>query len=257
MAVTTIKRVADGYFGGRTLVQQSSGRGGARHVFVKFDDIKDDLVFPTFGGQVMNPFPRAAKIYAGDLMEFRTKEDGLQGRVYLLKTYKVVSASGTTVNIERNEFRHIPFVGDKLGKAPDLIGGAMTAQTVTAVSKTTVNGKDVWALTFGTALTGLAENDVLVEADSDGNMMVKNINAVAGWDYDFLYSEAADPTSNDDDYEAARYFLAPTLRGTMYISRMSPIPQCVLDLNISNIYGWFRVDALNKPVVLPKTTEEE
>lgn len=258
MAVTKITRVADGYFGGRTLVQQSGSKGGARHVFVKFDDIKDDLVFPTFGGQVMNPFPGAAKIYAGDLMEFRTKEDGLQGQVYLLKTYKVVSVNGATVNIERSGFRHIPFVGDKLGKAPDEIGGEMTAKAVTAVTKTTDGGKDVWALTFASALTGVAAGDVLVEADSNGEMMVKKINAVAGWDYDFLYSQAADPTATDPDYEAARYFLTPTLRGTMYISRMSPIPQCVLDLNISNIYGWFRVDALNKPVVLPpKTTESE
>lgn len=255
MAVVT--RVADGFFGGRTLVQQSGSKGGARHVFVKFDDIKDDLVFPTFGGQVMNPFPGAAKIYAGDLIEFRTKEDGLQGEVYLLKTYKVVSASGAKVNIERNGFRHIPFVGDTLGVAPDQIGGAMTSKKVIAVSKAQVNNKDVWELTFEAALTGVKADDILVEADSTGTMLVKNINAVAGWDYDFMYSHAADPTSNDD-FESARYYLTPTLRGTMYISRMSPIPACVLDLNISNIYGWFRVDALNKPVVLPaKDSEDE
>lgn len=246
--MATITRVAEGYFGGRALLQQTGSKGGARHVFVKFDDIKDDLVFPTFGGQVKNPFKGAAKLYAGDLMEFRTKEDGLEGEVYMLKTYKVVSVSGSTVNIARDGYKHIPFVGDKLGVAPDKIGDTMDGQTVTAVSKTNVEGKDVWALTFATAPSGVKADDVLVEADEEGKMLVKKINAVAGWDYDFLYSESADP-NDETEFEAARYFLTPTLRGTMYISRMSPMPQCVLDLNISNIYGWFRVDALNKPAV--------
>ena len=89
----SISQSSNGYFGGRSLVQKKGSKGGARNVFVKLDDIKDDLVFPTFGGQVMNPFPGAAKIYAGDLMEFRTEEDGLKGKVYILKTYEVVSAS--------------------------------------------------------------------------------------------------------------------------------------------------------------------
>lgn len=245
MAVIT--KAADGYFGGTSLVQQSGSRGGARHVFVKFDDIKDDLVFPTFGGQVMNPFPGAAKIYAGDFMEFRTKEDGLQGEVYLLKTYKVVSVSGTTVNIEKTGYSHIPFVGDKIGVAPDKIGEDMTAQTVIARTVTTVDGKDVWALTMDSALTANA-GDVLVEADEDGKMLVKNINAISAWDMNFMWSESADP-SDQNEFEKARYFLTPTLRGTVYMSRISPMPQCVLDLNICNINGWFRLDALNKPKV--------
>lgn len=247
-----ISRVADGYFGGRSLVQQSGSRGGARHVFVKFDDIKDDLVFPTFGGQVKNPFPGAAKIYAGDLMEFRTKEDGLQGEVYLLKTYKVVSVTSTTVNIERDGYKHIPFVGDKIGIAPDTIGGEMEALTVVAITKTTVDSKKVWTLTVEAdkvPTTVPKAGDILTEVDEDGKMLVKNINAIAAWDYDFMWSQAADP-SDDNEFEAARYFLTPTLRGTVYMSRMSPMPKCVLDLNISNINGWFRVDALNKPKTL-------
>lgn len=251
-----ITRLKNGYFGGRSLVQQSGSKGGARHVFVKFDDIKDDLVFPTFGGQVMNPFPGAAKIYAGDLMEFRTDEKSFKGKVYILKTYKVVSVSGSTVNIVRDGYHHKPFVGDKIGLAPSVIGGTMTAKVVNKVQATTVSGQDVWALTMASALTGLKAGDVLVEADADGKMMVKKINAVAAWDYDFMWSEAADPTASDPEFEAARYFLTPTLRGTMYIHKMSPMPQCVLDLNISNITGWFRVDALNKPVVIPSNTTD-
>lgn len=253
--MANITKAAGGYFGGRSLVQQSGQKGGARHVFVKFDDIKDDLVFPPFGGQVMNPFQGAAKIYAGDLMEFRTETDGLKGKVYLLKTYEAAAAStATVVTLVRDGYHHIPFVGDVLMVAPSTIGGKGKVTTVVAITKKNdTNGKPVWELTVDTALT-IAKGDILVEGkalaetDSDGNtgeMLVKNINAVAAWDYDFMWSESADPT-DDDEFEAARYFLTPTLRGTMYESKMSPIPACVKALNISNINGWFRIDALNK-----------
>jgi hypothetical protein len=247
--MANITKMAGGYFGGRSLVQQTGTKGGARHVFVKFDDIKDDLVFPTFGGQVMNPFPGAAKLFAGDLMEFRTETDGLKGKVWILKTYEVVSASGTTVNIVRDGYHHIPFVSDVLTVAPETIGGTGAAMTVVAVTKTKVDTQDVWALTLSAApTTAPAKGDILVECDSTGKMLVKNINACAAWDYDFMWSQAADPT-DEDEFEAARYFLTPTLRGTIYESRMSPMPKCVKDLNISNINGWFRFDALNKPNV--------
>lgn len=33
----------------------------------------------------------------------------------------------------------------------------------------------------------------------------------------------------------------------MYIHRMSPMPKCVLDLNLCNINGVFKVDAFIKP----------
>ncbi len=243
----SISQLSNGYFGGRSLVQQKGSKGGARNVFVKLDDIKDDLVFPTFGGQVMNPFPGAAKIYAGDLMEFRTEEDGLKGKVYILKTYEVVSASGATVNIVRDGFHHIPFVGDTLMIAPSEIGGTGEALIVIAKSATKANGKDVWALTLSKTPTGVPEaGNVLVESDNEGNMVVKNINAVAAWDYDFMWSESADPANPDPVFDAARYALTPALRGTMYMSKMSVLPECVKNLNICNINGWFRVDALNK-----------
>lgn len=246
--MANVYQATDGYFGGRSLAQQSGSKGGARHVFVKFDDIKDDLVFPTFGGQVMNPFPGPAKLYAGDLMEFRTEEDGLKGKVYILKTFQVVSydSDKKELNVVRDGFHHIPFVGDVLTVAPATIGGKGEALTVSARAKGTVSGTNVWTLTLSAAPTATPKKgDILVECDATGNMIVKNINAVAAWDYDLLWSESADPTV-EDDFESARYFLTPALRGTMYESKMSPLPQCVKDLNISNINGWFRVDALNK-----------
>lgn len=242
-----IFRETGGYFGGRSLVQQGTTLGGARHVFYKVSKIKNELVHPTGGGQVMNPFKGAAKLYAGDLFEYRCDNKVENPKIYMLKTYEVVSASGTTLNIVRSPYHHIPFIGDSLMVAPDRIGEAGTEVTVTAKKKAVVNGKDVWALTTSTALSANA-GDILVEGDGEGKMLVKRINAVAPWDYDFQWSESADPTDTDE-FEAARYFLTPVLGGEMYIHRMSPMPQCVLDLNISNINGVFKVDAFHKPLV--------
>lgn len=235
----TVTKNALGYFAGRTLVAQSSEVGGARNVFVKLQGMKNELVFPTFGGQVKNPFLGAAKIYAGDLIEFRTDDNGYKGEVYILKTYEVVSVSGTTVNIARSGYHHRPFIGDKIGVAPEEIGGAMTSATVIAITRTKEEGKDVWALTMDNAITATA-GDVLVEAGDDDTMVVKRINAVAPCDYDFLYSPVADPAA-ENEFEAARYFMTPALGGLMYTHKMSPMPECVKKLNTSEINGWFKV----------------
>ena len=158
-----------------------------------------------------------------------------------------MSVSGTTVNIERTPYSHKPFVGDVLGVAPAQIGGAMTAKTVNGVTATTTaDGKKVWALTMASALTGAKADDVLVEADGDGNMLVKRVNAVAPWDYDFQWSEAGDP-ADEGEFERARYFLTPVLGAEMYIFRMSVMPKCVLDLNISNIQCVYKLDDLHNP----------
>jgi hypothetical protein len=200
---------------------------------------KNELVYPTFGGQIKNPFKGAAKMFAGDLMEYRTDADGLNPEIYLLKTYKVVSVSGTTVNILNDGYKHIPFVGDKLGVAPDEIGGAVDAVTITAVKNAEVGGKKVWAVTTSGSLTASAD-DVLVEAGEDGNMLVKNINAVAPTDMDMLDA----PATGDEDFDGARYFYTPALGGIMYTNKMSPLPECVKKLNKSNINGWFQIQSV-------------
>lgn len=231
-----------GVFLGTVLLSESGTFGGARSVFVKLQGQKDNLVFPTFGGNLENPFPVApAKIFAGDLFEFRTDDDGLNPKLFLLKTYKVAkqSSSETTVLIEKDGYKHIPCVGDVLMKAPDEIGGTGAAYTVTKVEETTEESKAVWKLTFGTTLGELAKGDVLVEAESEnasGTMKVKNINAVAPSDYDMLFNPATESNKN-----GARYQLTPALRATMYISRMSPVPPCVLKLNKSRVNGWFEL----------------
>lgn len=232
-----------GYFAGRTLVQQRGSIGGARSVFVKLQGNKNELVFPTFGGQVKNPFKGRAKLYAGDLVEYRTNDDGVKPEIFILKTYEVKEAvdNAKTVKIVRDGYKHIPFIGDVIGIAPETLGGTMTGVTVTGVTATT----DTWILTLSAAITANV-GDVLVEATKTGasaEMVVKNINAVCSCDYDFLYEPVAatNLTEEDADYENARYFFTPCLGGLMYTKKMSPMPACVKALNTSKVNGWFKV----------------
>jgi hypothetical protein len=229
-----------GVFRGRKLVQTSGEIGGARSVFVKVKGIKNELVYPTFGGKIMNaPKGTGFKFYAGDLFEFRTNADGVRPEVYLLKTYLVKSVSGNTVNIVNDGYKHKPFVGDKLGVAPEEIGGKMTAATITKVENAKVGDVKVWACTFNAAVNA-KENDVLVEADGENNMLVKAINAVAACDG--LMADAA--AIDENDFEGARYYYTPALGGIMYTNKMSPMPACVLKLNESKINGWFQIQAI-------------
>ena len=228
-----------GAFRGRKTIQRKGEVGGARSVFVKLQGSKNELVYPTFGGYIQNPFKGAAKLFAGDLMYFETDDKGAKPKVWLLKTYKVVGVSGATVYIENDGFKHIPFVGDKLGVAPEEIGGEMTAQVVTKVVKTTFEGVNVFAVTFASALS-TKKDDVLVEASEDGTMLIKDINAVADADMDMLDA----PAEGDEDFEGARYSYTPALGGIMYIYKMSPIPACVLAKNIARVNGWFQVQSV-------------
>lgn len=235
-----------GVFFGRTLLQQRGSIGGSRYVFVKLQGNKNDLVFPTYGGQLKNPFRTAGKIFAGDLFEYRTNDKGEKPTVYLLKTFEVAKeTSDTTVMIKRDGYRHIPCVGDVLMKAPDTFDAQGAAYTVTAVTASTETAEgDVWKITLNTALGSLVKGDILVEADkehaSEAKMIVQNPNSVAACDYDCLYTPVAD-TAKDDEFDAARYFITPALHGTMYVHRMSPMPKVVLGINKSRINGWFEI----------------
>lgn len=229
-----------GVFRGRKLVQTSGEIGGARSVFVKVKGIKNELVYPTFGGKIMNaPKGNGFKFYAGDLFEFRANDEGVKAEVYLLKTYLVESVSGSVVNIVNNGYTHKPFVGDELGVAPSEIGGSMTSATITKVENAKVGDVKVWACTFDSTLSA-SKGDVLVEADEEGKMLVKAINAVADCDGAMLETAASD----ENDFEGARYYYTPALGGIMYTKKMSPMPACVLKLNESKINGWFKIQSV-------------
>lgn len=223
-----------------TILKQSKGTiGGARSVFAKFKGIKNELVYPYNGGLIKNaPKGTGFKFFAGDLMEFRTNDNYAKPEVYLLKTYLVESVSGTTVNIVKDGYKHKPFVGDKIGVAPEEIGGEMTAVTITAVTTTKVGTQEVWACTTSAALTAV-KGDILVEADAEDKMLVKNINAFADCDGDMPYTAAEDANS---DFENAKYLYTPAVGGVyIYIHKMSPIPACVLKKNVSQFNGLFKL----------------
>lgn len=234
-----INEVQIGAFRGRKLIQRRGEVGGAKSVFVKLQGIKNELVYPTIGGQIKNPFKGAAKLFAGDLCEYRTNDKGVKPEIYILKTYLVESVEGSVVNIVRDGYKHIPFVGDSLGVAPEEIGGAVSAVTVTSVAKAKVGDVNVWALTVDGTLSA-SKGDVLVEADSEGSMFVKRINGVIDADCDMLDA----PATGDEDFDGARYHYTPALGGIMYTHKMSPMPACVLKLNISPINGWFQVQSV-------------
>ena len=229
-----------GVFRGRKTIQRSATIGGARSVFVKLQGNKNELVYPTFGGYIMNA-PKGApfKFFAGDLVEYRTDENGVNPEIYILKTFLVESASGTTVNIVKDGFKHIPHVGDRIGVAPEEIGGEMTAVTVTAVKPSKVGNVEVWAVTTNSALTA-SKGNVLVEADADDKMMVKHINAVCPTDLD-MFDAAA---TGDEDFDGARYSYTPALGGLMYTNKMSPLPACVKKINQAKVNGWFQIQSV-------------
>lgn len=228
-----------GYFRGRKTIQRRGTVGGARSVFVKLQGNKNELVYPTFGGYIKNPFKGTAKLFAGDLIEYRTDNDGVNPEIYILKTYLVESASGSVVNIVKDAYKHIPFVGDKIGVAPDEIGGEMTAVTINSIKTSKVGDVEVWACTCSAALT-TKKGDVLVEADSSNKMMVKAINAVAPTDLDMFDA----PATGDEDFDGARYSYTPALGGIMYISKMSPMPACVLAENRAKVNGWYQIQSV-------------
>lgn len=223
-----------GVFTGTTLLQEHGAIGGARSVFVKLFGTKDELVYPTHGGYLKNAFKQGGKIFAGDLFEYRTDDKGENPVLFLLKTFEVVSASGSTVKVVRDGYHHVPSVGDVLMVAPSTLDGTGTAVTVNAV---VANG-EVYDLTLSGALSA-SEGDVLVEAEAEGTskMLVQNPNTFAPNDYDVLHAPAADENS----FDGARYFLTPVLHAVAYKCKMSVLPACVETLNKSRVNGWFEL----------------
>lgn len=245
-----IQNFRSGVYNGRVLLQQSGNVGGTRQVFVKLQGgAKNELVFPTFGCRLLNPFKGYGKFYAGDLVEYR-----VDGTGYILKTFKVVSSSSTTVNIARDGYSHIPMVGDVLMIAPDTATGTGTGVTVSAVTTGTVTVSSqsvpVWVVTTS-ASTSASANDILVEADKTGagaKPLVANPNMVLPWDLDCIFNPAStanqgDPT-NDTDFENARYLFDPIVEAVMYTDRMQALPEYCKAINSSRVNGWFAVNAL-------------
>lgn len=233
-----------GYFRGRKTIQRSATVGGARSVFVKLQGNKNELVYPTFGGYIKNPFKGPAKIFAGDLMEYRTDENGLNPEIYILKTYLAHSVEGDNsdvVNFVNDGYKHIPCVGDKLGGISDIKEAAGVNFTILSVKEAVKGGVKVWECkTDTTDLIG-SDGTIYTEINpSDNKSYLKNINAVAPTDLDMFDA----PATGDEDFDGARYSYTPALGGIMYTNKMSPVPDFAKKFNKSNINGWFQIQSV-------------
>jgi len=311
-----------GVYNGRVLLQQRGTIGGLRYVFVKLQGgAKNDLVFPTTGCKLLNPFKGYGKFYASDLVEYR-----MGGIGYILKTYEAAKAyngvevvesavatngaenSGVTdvsvtaatfgtkvlvsgtysfafdtnwhldggldnetlseygitltgsaadgdtfsvvyvkpipvdsyLFLKRDKYRHKPFVGDIIMKAPATLTGTGKAAAITAIEETTEGVYDVWKITLGTALDSMVLGDVLVEGTEVGSgkqALVTNPNMVLPWDLECLF----EPATSDIDFDGARYMFSPVLSELAYLDRMSVLPESVKALNRSRVVGWFKI----------------
>lgn len=232
---------SQGVFLGGVMLQASSRIGGARSVFVPIDGV-NNLVLPTWGGQLKNPFKNApAKIYAGDLFELRLDEKGESPELYLLKTFKVKELSDTTLKLYRDGYSHVPCVGDVIMKEPSTMDGTGIAKTIQSVVAGNEGGTDIWTVTLDATIDSCSDGDILVEAESAGasqKMLIKTINAVAPCDYDMPFVPSVGTT---ESFDAARYLITPVFHGVMYKHKMSYLPKCVEPLNKSRMNGWFEV----------------
>lgn len=228
-------------FLGRLTLQDSNSYGGSKYVFVKTKGQKNSWR-PLLGGIVMNaPTGGNQKMFQGDLVEYQT--DGKNGRIYLLKTYEVnanVAADGVAIQIKRDEYRHIPEVGEVLMKATNTLNGTGAGYAITAIDST---HSDYWIVTLGTTIGALSAGDVLVQAKAAGaavQMMVTNPNAFM--DIDSIFKM---PTTNADNN--AIYTYTPIMHEIAWISRMAKLPACILALNKSNVKDtegndiWFEI----------------
>lgn len=234
----------NGSFWGAVMLQASTEIGGARSVFVDLTGVKNDLTFPSWGGQLQNPFITPAKFFAGDLFELRYDNKGEDPKLYLLKTYKVKTVEGSNVKIYRDAYKHVPNHGQILMKAPDTIGGQGKAHKVTNVVSVNDGTDDLWVLTLDGALDEMTDGDIMVEAESvsdTANMLIKTVNCVAPTDGDFVYMPTTGLSTKAAAQNHARMFYTPTMHATMYIHKMSPMPKCVLDLNKSRFNGWYEI----------------
>lgn len=80
--------------------------------------------------------------------------------------FEVTAVSGATVTVKKSLEGTRAKVGMHLMEMPSAIDGTGTAQTITAIDSSSET-EDV--LTFGTALTGIAVGDTLVEASAQGS----------------------------------------------------------------------------------------
>jgi len=217
-------------FLGRATLQSKNAYGDKKYVFYNIGSGQKNSWRPADGGVLQNPYKNGGKFFQADLTEYT-----LDGKVTVLKTFEVYeAATGTSIKIVKNEFRHQPQVGDILMAAPATAAETGAAYAVTAVDDTQ---DDYWTVTVGTALGSLAKGDILVEGAAEGAAvlpLVTNPNSMLDIDAvtKFPINNAADNVI---------YSIAPVMHQIAYEERMSPLPAYVKEMNVSRIKGLFEI----------------
>lgn len=140
-----------------TLKRSANKIGGARQVFPEalnilvggFQIAKENM--PSMG----NVLPAGTPI----------KVDELARTATVHYAFEVTAVSGANITIKKSLEGTRAKVGMNIMEIPSAVGGTGTAQTITAIDSSSET-EDI--LTVGTALSGLAVGDVLVEATAQG-----------------------------------------------------------------------------------------
>ena len=223
---------------GRVIFAHRDSIQGAKFVFVQMDGKVPQCRVP-IGMQVLNPFTNVAKVYQGDLVEYK-----IDGTGYLLKTFKLakaVTAEDTTIYITNDGFSHRPETGNVIMKAPATFATTGTAAAISAVEATTYLGANVYSATIVANSLGTADaGDIFVEGAEAGSgklMLVTNPNSFIAEDFTFAWGQASGTT----DFDGARYFITPILHEVAWKDKMTACPAFLNAINKSKVTGWFEL----------------
>lgn len=234
---------------GGVMLQAEGSIGGQRYVFAGLEAlVKNAFNRPPIGGQLANPFPGPAKIYAGDLIEHDLGiVSGKGATVKVLKAYEVAKATegatDTVIYLTRNGFVHIPFVGDNIMVGQKDFTTKGTGVTVTKVeTETDATAGDVWKVTLSATLGTLKKKTVLVEAAAAGPSvlpMVTNPNCFAPNDYDLPFFDLGGDKYHKPRYNINFCMLHPDL--VMWKDKMGPVCPAVAAMNKSLYPEFWRI----------------
>ena len=168
-------------------------------------------------------------MWAAQLVQYTPAEGCL-----IFRSFKAVSASGTTVVINGDGYSDVPEVGMLIMVAPDDVATTGQSAKITAVEYDATNKR--FNVTVNTALT-VSAGDILVEAagtsaSASAEVLVKNPNTFIEADRDLMPTEGY-------GIENANYSISTVHDKEAWIARMQPLPTYVLAKNRSYIDGIF------------------
>lgn len=223
---------------GRTMFAHRDSIAGSKFVFVKMAGKIPQCRVP-IGMRVLNPFTNKAKVYQGDLVEYK-----IDGTGYLLKMFKLakaITAEDTTIYFTKDGWSHRPETGNILMKAPATFATTGTAAAISAVTDATYLGADVYSATIVANSLGTASaGDYFVEGAEAGSgklMLVTNPNSFIAEDFVFEWGQA----TGDSDFDGARYNITPVLHEVAWKDKMTGCPAFLNAINKSKVTGWFEL----------------